>query len=175
MQLRRLAAGTTALTFVLLSAANVRAEPALSEASVDTDATLFVNRCSGCHTIGGGDVRDLAGEKVGPDLFNVTRKRDREWLERWLKEPDEMLEEEDPLAMEMYREWNRVPMPNLRLTQTDVDSLLGFIARKSRRIRDMRSGKIADHGGHSDHERGHGAAHDGHGGEHADHAAHAPP
>lgn len=129
---------------------------------------IFRNLCSSCHTIGGGDVRDLAGEKIGPDLFNVTRKRDREWLERWLKEPDEMLEEKDPLAMEMYQEWNRVPMPNLRLTQTDVDSLLGFIARKSRRIRDMRSGKIADHGGHAGHPSGDEGGHSGHGG----HAAH---
>lgn len=135
---------------------------------------VFRNLCSSCHTIGEGDVRDLEGERIGPDLLNVTRKRDREWLERWLKEPDKMLEEGDPLATKLYEEWRQVPMPNLRLTQKDVDSLLGYMARESRRIRDVRAGRLADHSGHAEHggEHGEHEGHDEHEDQHSGHAEH---
>jgi protein SCO1/2 len=116
---------------------------------------IFRNQCSACHTIGGGDLRDVGARRIGPDLLDVGRRRQREWLERWLKEPDAMLEEKDPLAVAMYREWHEMPMPNLRLTDVDVTALLGYIERESLRIRNARAGGA--HAGHGDH-----AAHDAH-------------
>ena len=63
---------------------------------------LYNTRCTACHTIGQGD-------KLGPDLLGVVSKRDRQWLLRWLMEPDVMLKEKDPWqwrstpSMAMYR------------------------------------------------------------------------
>lgn len=131
---------------------------------------IFRNECSSCHTIGGGDVRTAA--YIGPDLVNVTRVRDRKWLERWLAEPDAMLEEGDPLATALYEQWNRFPMPNLRLTEVDVTALLGYIERESQRLAAVRAGKLADpseHAGHAGH--GEHGGHEGHG-EHGQHSAH---
>lgn len=147
---------------------------------------IYRNRCAACHTIGGGDVMDRAKQHIGPDLFDVTRTRDRAWLERWLAEPDAMLEEGDPLALQLYEQYDELPMPNMRLTDKDVDMLLGYIEKESARIRAVRAGKIADHSGHGDSgdhgDHGeHGDAetvpmvhegHDGHGGDHAEHAMH---
>jgi len=112
---------------------------------------VYRNRCSECHTIGGGDVHDVAAQRIGPDLFDVTRQRDRAWLERWLAEPDAMLEEGDPVATALYERYNRLPMPNMRLTDKDVTALLGYIERESQRIRDVRAGKMADHSHHGGH------------------------
>ena len=39
---------------------------------------LFRTRCTACHTIGDGDIRDAARGNLGPDLLGVTRRRDRE-------------------------------------------------------------------------------------------------
>ncbi len=57
-----------------------------------------------CHTIG-------QGHKLGPDLRGVVKKRDRSWLARWLKEPDVMLKDQDPLALALYAQYKNVPMP----------------------------------------------------------------
>jgi len=129
---------------------------------------LFRNRCAACHTIGQGDVMELAEQRIGPDLLNVGEQRDRAWLERWIAEPDAMLEEGDPVAVALYERWNRVPMPNMRLTEKDVGALLGYIDQESRRIRDLRAAAGSREGA----ARQAGHAGHGQGGEHAGHAGH---
>lgn len=142
---------------------------------ISTGENLFRTRCASCHTIGKGDIVELAQRRVGPDLLHVGRQRDPEWLRRWMIEPDAMLEEQDPLAMALLAQYKNVPMPNLRLTDTDVTKLLAYIDEESRRIDSMRA--HADHGDHGDHagdHSGHGAGHHGEHQGHDAHAAHAP-
>ncbi len=112
---------------------------------------VFRTHCSACHTIGGGDVRNAADQQIGPDLYDVTRRRDRKWLEHWLAEPNVMLREKDPLATALYEQYDEMPMPNLRLSEKDVTGLLGYMEMASQQIRDMRSGKMADHMKHMGH------------------------
>ncbi len=88
---------------------------------------LYRSRCVSCHTIGGG-------ESLGPDLHGVTKLRDHAWLVRWLKEPDEMLAEGDPIARELFERYNQLAMPNLRLDDTDAEALIEFMAAQSRRV-----------------------------------------
>ena len=82
---------------------------------------LFNTRCSSCHTLGGGD-------GVGPDLLGVTKKRDPKWLARWLKDPDKLLAEKDPIAMELLAEYEELEMPNLALGDVDVDALIEYLS-----------------------------------------------
>jgi protein SCO1/2 len=117
--------------------------------SISTGENLWRTRCVSCHTIGRGDVVALAERRVGPDLFDVTRRRDRRWLERWLAEPDKLMAEKDPLALALLAQYNDVPMPNLRLNSTDIRRLLGYIDEESRRISRLRAGMAA--GGHGEH------------------------
>ncbi|MCO6057676.1 SCO family protein [Pseudomonas sp. MOB-449] len=92
-----------------------------------TGEQVFRTRCSACHTLGpqDGELGSLRG--VGPDLLGVTRQRDWQWLARWLKEPDRMLAEKDPLATELFRQYNQVAMPNLQLSETDIQALLRYL------------------------------------------------
>lgn len=101
---------------------------------ITTGENLFRTRCKSCHTIGAGDVMELSERRIGPDLYNVTHQRDRDWLVRWMIEPDVMLQEGDPLATMLFKKYNNVPMPNLRLTMIDVEHLLGYIEEESERI-----------------------------------------
>lgn len=137
---------------------------------ISTGEDLYRTRCAACHTIGEGDIVELAERRIGPDLFDVGRRREREWLERWLAEPDAMLEEKDPVALALLAEYRNIPMPNLRLSAREVAALLGYIDQESRRIGRLR----AEHGGSggSDHagHAGHGA--DEAGGQRAAHAEH---
>lgn len=80
---------------------------------------LFRGRCAGCHTLG-------AGERIGPDLKEVTTRRKREWLARYLLAPDRMLAAKDPIAMELAKR-HQVPMPNLGLTHEQIDELIAYL------------------------------------------------
>ena len=95
---------------------------------------LFRGRCGVCHTIGGGDIRAPARGNMGPDLLGVTQKREREWLARWLANPEKMLAEKDPIAMALYGQYNNVPMPNLYLNKLEVNALIDYMDAESRRI-----------------------------------------
>jgi cytochrome oxidase Cu insertion factor (SCO1/SenC/PrrC family)/cytochrome c2 len=86
---------------------------------------LFIKGCSTCHSIGGGDF-------IGPDLKDISERRDPKWLSRFMIEPNKMRFEKDPLAMELLKKFKGIKMPNLGLKQEDVDDLLNYIAAKSK-------------------------------------------
>jgi len=68
--------------------------------------------------------------RVGPDLLGVTQKRHRTWLARWLAEPEKMLAEKDPIVMELHAKYKNVPMPNMRLNEVEVASLIDYMDRR---------------------------------------------
>jgi len=81
---------------------------------------IFATHCAACHTIGHGD-------KIGPDLAGVTTLRERSWLIQFITTPDQLIAAKDPLAVELFKKYKEVNMPNLRLAQVDVDALIGFM------------------------------------------------
>jgi protein SCO1/2 len=88
---------------------------------------LFMSRCSACHSIGGGD------DTLGPDLAGVVERRPSAWLHRWIKEPDRMLAAKDPTATALKAKYRGVPMPNLKLSDSDVADVVEFIAAETKR------------------------------------------
>ena len=91
---------------------------------LNTGERIFRTRCSSCHTFG--------KDGVGPDLLGVTKARDPAWLKRWLKEPDKMLEEEDPLAISLLNQY-KIPMPNMRLTERDINEIIQYMSEETER------------------------------------------
>ena len=94
----------------------------LSKLSKAEDIYRF--RCMSCHSLGTED-------GLGPGLQGVTKKRDKAWLARWLKEPDKMLAEKDPIAIDLYNRYNKILMPNLRLKADEVEALIKFMEESS--------------------------------------------
>ena len=86
---------------------------------------LFKSRCTACHTVGNGD-------RVGPDLLNVTTLRDRTWLARYIATPDLVLASGDPIAKALFARYKDVRMPNLSLSTEEVDALLPYMEQLSR-------------------------------------------
>ncbi len=82
---------------------------------------LFTKTCASCHTIGRGD-------RVGPDLAGVLARRDRAWLARYIAEPDKMRAGNDQTALALAQKYRAVRMPNLGMSETDVDDLLAFLS-----------------------------------------------
>lgn len=65
---------------------------------------IFNQRCSACHSIGGG-------RKIGADLLGVTRIRDREWIKEILMDPSVF----------------KMPMPQFGLPESDIEAVLEYI------------------------------------------------
>lgn len=82
----------------------------------ESGKSIFQTKCAACHTVGGGRL-------IGPDLKGVTTRRDPAWLKRWMREPDKMLSEGDPIATQLLQEFNNVPMPPLGLSKADVEAV----------------------------------------------------
>ncbi len=93
---------------------------------------LFRTRCSSCHSVNAADRSAAASQKVGPDLEGVGQRRPRAWLERWVKEPDRLLADKDPIAVAVYNQYNKIAMPNLRLSSKEVAEVLDFIDEESK-------------------------------------------
>jgi protein SCO1/2 len=81
---------------------------------------LFATRCSTCHSLG-------PEQKMGPNLATTTRSRDKDWLTRYLANPDEMLQNGDPLATALLKQYNDLRMPNLGLTRQEIADLLTYL------------------------------------------------
>ncbi len=101
---------------------------------------LFRTRCDSCHTIGGGD-------RLGPDLAGTASARPRAWLHRWLKEPDKMLAEGDPVAVAMKARFRNLPMPNLGLNDVDAAAIIEFLHAEDAKRAAAATHKPATHGG----------------------------
>jgi mono/diheme cytochrome c family protein len=107
-------------TMSLAGVAFVAFAPHEGTASVEAGEALFMEKCSPCHTIGGG-------KRVGPDLAGVTSRRDRDWLTRFISAPDRVIAGGDAVASELLKEY-KVPMPNLGLTSAQVETILAFLS-----------------------------------------------
>jgi nitrite reductase (NO-forming) len=78
----------------------------------------FESKCLACHSVG-------QGKKLGPDVAGVTKRRSDDWLARWLKSPEKMLQT-DADAKAMLKEYNNLPMPNQSLSDAEIRQYIKY-------------------------------------------------
>jgi mono/diheme cytochrome c family protein len=94
-------------------------------ASAQDPAAFFGDNCAPCHTIGGGD-------QGGPDLKWVTQRHERQWLIRFVLDPEAMVASGDTRAVDMVKHWDGAVMPATPdLTPQLAEAILRFIDEKS--------------------------------------------
>jgi len=106
-------------------------KPVEQNSSVDSGAFhlnqgqyIFGRDCIACHTIGHGD-------GLGPDLLGVTRLRDRDWIARMIRTPNQLLNEKDPIAIALLKKYNNVQMPNVAVTNEELGYLIAYIEERT--------------------------------------------
>ncbi len=89
-------------------------------------ADFFSKNCVSCHTVGGGRL-------TGPDLKNVTQRRDREWLIDFLQNPQAMIDKGDPYALKLMQEARGVIMPVINgMSKDRARALLAMLDAESK-------------------------------------------
>ena len=81
--------------------------------------TTFVKRCSSCHTVGKGD-------KVGPDLKDITKRRSIEWIIKFVKGPRSIINSGDKYAINLKNKFD-VIMPDQELDDEQIKALVELI------------------------------------------------
>jgi cytochrome c2 len=81
--------------------------------------TVFATYCVACHTIG-------EGVSVGPDLKGVTSRRDEVWLKRAIQFPSQMIEEKDPIMMQLLNQY-KTPMADMGLNEEEVEEVIKYL------------------------------------------------
>jgi len=104
--------------------AGAGAAPASAAAPTANDplagpAVLFSERCSTCHNIGGG-------VKVGPDLLGVIKRREKGWFAKFVRGPSAAIDGGDSFAIELYKKFQPVRMPDQPLTDAEVDGVWAY-------------------------------------------------
>lgn len=123
---------TTIGAFVLLLAAT----HAMGQTQAPADT--FRQSCASCHTIGGGRL-------VGPDLKNVTQRKDRAWLTQFIQGPKAQIDAGDSYALQLQKDAQGVVMPTLGLDAARAQALLDLIEAESKLTRSQFAGaQISD-------------------------------
>lgn len=76
--------------------------------------------CSACHTIG-------KGKLIGPDLMGVNDRHDEAWLLSFIRASQTMVKNGDPIAVKLFEENNKIPMPDNNLSDEQIKGILRYI------------------------------------------------
>jgi nitrite reductase (NO-forming) len=96
---------------------NIPATSAPSDPAAVKGKLSFESKCLACHSIG-------AGDKLGPDLLGVSKRRSEAWIAKWLKSPEQMLQS-DADAKAMLDKY-KVPMPNQNLSDEEIREFAAY-------------------------------------------------
>lgn len=107
---------------LLWLAACIAAAPLSAQEAAD----FFRENCTSCHTIGGGRL-------TGPDLKGVLARKDREWLARFMQNPQALMDSGDPYALKLRQEARDVVMPTINgMNAARAEALLALIEAESK-------------------------------------------
>lgn len=109
----------TSVRSLLIGGALLSIQPAYSQ----TGEEIFKSTCAACHTVGGGRL-------VGPDLQGVTTKRSEDWLLKFIKSSQTLVNSGDADANAIFNEFNKMVMPDQALDDSQIKSLLAYITEK---------------------------------------------
>jgi len=84
------------------------------------DGEQLFQQCKACHTIG-------QGKLLGPDLLDISQKRDAAWVKNFIESSQSMIKGGDPDAIALFEEFNKLMMIDYPLPDADIDAIVKYI------------------------------------------------
>jgi mono/diheme cytochrome c family protein len=106
------------LPVILFSAGLLFSKVSLAQ---DKGKEIFEKNCVICHK--------LSEEKlVGPGLKDVTKRRDKTWIKKFIHSSQELIKSGDKTANQVFKENGNIPMPDHKfISDADLDQLVTYI------------------------------------------------
>ncbi len=107
-----------ALPLILVVSALLFGAPTKAQ---DKGKEIFEKYCAVCHK--------MTEEKlVGPGLKDITQRREKEWIKKFITSSTEMIKAGDKTAIQVFKENNQIPMPDHKtLSDAELDQLVTYI------------------------------------------------
>src|ERR1035438_6689355 len=86
-------------------------------------AALFSSNCTSCHGIG--------KEVLGPDLKDVSKRRQIDWILKWVKNSSAVIASGDPYATALFAKYNKTVMPAQSLKDDEIKAIVAYIDAES--------------------------------------------
>lgn len=87
---------------------------------VDEGNTIFAAQCSGCH--------DIRTQLVGPALADVDKRRNVDWIIRFVKSSQAVIKNNDKDAVELFNRFNHTVMPDHPdMSDAQIKNILTYI------------------------------------------------
>ncbi|MBC5992300.1 c-type cytochrome [Pontibacter cellulosilyticus] len=99
--------------------------PAVQAQDAVAGKAIFEGNCQTCHSID--------ADVVGPALKDVHKRRGDEWLVKFIKNSQELVQAGDKDAVAVYEKFNKIPMPAFgsSLSDEDVANVIAYIKAES--------------------------------------------
>lgn len=82
--------------------------------------SLFKANCAACHK--------LLKKAIGPALYGVTDRYEKEWLYKWITNSTGLIKSGDAQAVALYKQYNQTSMNSFpHLTTEDIDAILDYV------------------------------------------------
>lgn len=98
--------------------------PAVDQATLDLGKGLFENNCTSCHGVGSEDV-------VGPGLKGILDRRQMDWLLKWVKSSQSVINSGDKYAVDLYNKYNKTQMQNFNLKDDEIKAIFAYVKVES--------------------------------------------
>ena len=82
---------------------------------------IFKQNCTACHMI-------TDAKLVGPGLKGVTEKYEKEWLVKWIRNSQKLIESGDARAIKIFEEYNKSVMNSFYFDDSEFSDLLAYLA-----------------------------------------------
>lgn len=86
----------------------------------ETGEEIYNKNCMTCHTL--SDKR-----LTGPGLNGLLERRDAEWVAKWIRNSQELINSGDETAVKLFEEYHKVAMPSYDLSDDEMADLIKYI------------------------------------------------
>lgn len=105
---------------LLLAGAAIGALVASPPLFAQDGKALFTDNCAPCHAIGGDP-------GVGPDLRDLGRRRNSDWLTRFILDPEGVTKSGDAYAVALAKKYDGTIMPPPPVTREQIAAILQYV------------------------------------------------
>jgi cytochrome c2 len=86
--------------------------------------TLFKTTCTACHKLSNARL-------VGPGLANIHKKRSEDWIIKFVKSSQTLINSGDADAVAIFEEYNKIVMADQPFTDDQIKAIINYIAENS--------------------------------------------